>query len=400
MPGSTASLTIAASTSCADRSPPAADVFELARGPLQDPFETAQRREDLRRLVSDVGRLPEHQRSALLMREIDGLSYADIAGVLDVTVPSVKSLLVRARMGLVEAIEARDTACEVIREDLVSAYDRGVKSSARARRHLRECDGCREYRTALRGMKRSFAALTPAAGLGGPIALIASLSSGGKVAAVVCTAALATGTAVEVERKLTHPHKAAARVAAAPVRAEPAAPVDVSKRVVAPVTQAVRDRSAARSRPAPATHIESTAASAAPVTAIQQPRTAPVATAEPLAPTRDPSPTGASAAPPETVAEVEVDPAVAVPEPVVGEAETVAGTRGRASRRHAAPRLRSAARTLSVAPSADPDRHRRASCRPWQRPRSGQWHHHCTLPVLPRTTIHEPMTPAADGRNH
>ena len=128
---------------------------------MQDPFETAQRRDDLRRLVSDVGRLPEHQRSALLMREIDGLAYADIAGVLDVTVPAVKSLLVRARMGLVEAIEARETACEVIREDLVSAYDRGVKSSARARRHLRECDGCREYRTALRGMKRSFAALTP-----------------------------------------------------------------------------------------------------------------------------------------------------------------------------------------------------------------------------------------------
>ena len=32
----------------------------------------AERREDLRRLVADVRRLPEQQRSALLMREIEG----------------------------------------------------------------------------------------------------------------------------------------------------------------------------------------------------------------------------------------------------------------------------------------------------------------------------------------
>jgi RNA polymerase sigma factor (sigma-70 family) len=82
-------------------------VFEMSRTPLHDPLEDAQRREDLRRLVTDVGRLPEQQRSALLMREIDGMSYADLATALDVTVPAVKSLLVRARLGLVEAAEAR-----------------------------------------------------------------------------------------------------------------------------------------------------------------------------------------------------------------------------------------------------------------------------------------------------
>src|SRR3954471_18660379 len=72
--------------------PPASEIFELSRTPLQDPIETAQRRDDLRRLVEDVGRLPEQQRSALLMREIDGLAYADIAEALDVTVAAVKSL--------------------------------------------------------------------------------------------------------------------------------------------------------------------------------------------------------------------------------------------------------------------------------------------------------------------
>ena len=93
-------------------------IFEVSRTPLHDPVEEAQRREDLRRLVADVGRLPEQQRSALLMREIDGMSYADLADALDVTVPAVKSLLVRARIGLVEAAEARDTDCDVIRDDL------------------------------------------------------------------------------------------------------------------------------------------------------------------------------------------------------------------------------------------------------------------------------------------
>ena len=57
-------------------------------------------------LINDVqaaGLTPEQQRSALLMRELEGLSYGDLAAALDVTVPAVKSLLVRARIGLVEA---------------------------------------------------------------------------------------------------------------------------------------------------------------------------------------------------------------------------------------------------------------------------------------------------------
>ena len=166
--------------------PPPAEVFEVSRKPLHDPVEEAQRRDDLRRLVLDVANLPEQQRSALLMREIDGMTYADLAVALDVTVPAVKSLLVRARIGLVEAAEARDADCGEIRADLLRSYDKGVKASGRARKHMRSCDGCREYRVALRGMRRSFAALTPV-GLG-PIALVAKLigfggSAGGAAAA-------------------------------------------------------------------------------------------------------------------------------------------------------------------------------------------------------------------------
>jgi len=203
------------------------DVIELSRGPLPDPMAEAERRDDLRRLVADVQRLPEQQRSALLMRELEGLTYADLAAALDASVPAVKSLLVRARIGLVEAAEARDTACADIRRDLAASFDRGVRASGKARRHLRECDGCRTYRSELRGVQRGLAALAP--GGVGPLALAAKLlglgggagsaaaggtaiiASGGgaamtsataKVVAVVAAAALTAGGAVEIEERV------------------------------------------------------------------------------------------------------------------------------------------------------------------------------------------------------
>jgi RNA polymerase sigma factor (sigma-70 family) len=231
--------------------PAPAELFEVSRRPLHDPLEEAQRREDLTRLVSDIARLPQQQRSALLMREIDGMSYQDLAEALDVTVPAIKSLLVRARMGLVEAAEARDADCAEIRRDLLAAYDRGVKASGHARRHMRTCAACAEYRTALRGVRRSFAALAPVGF--GPLALVANLlgiggggagaaagaGAGGsaasavaatatacKVAAVVCTAAITAGGAVEanhlVQEQRTH-HRAHPAAVKATAPAVPAA---------------------------------------------------------------------------------------------------------------------------------------------------------------------------------
>src|SRR5829696_903575 len=101
--------------------PPPPETFELIRPPASDPIVETEQRESLRRLVADVQRLPEQQRSALLMRELSGMSYDDLAVALDVTVPAVKSLLVRARVGLAQAAEARDTACMEIREALADS---------------------------------------------------------------------------------------------------------------------------------------------------------------------------------------------------------------------------------------------------------------------------------------
>src|SRR6202035_86153 len=60
--------------------------------------DQVMRRESFRQLIADVHDLPETQRTALLLREIDALSYEQISHAMETTVPSVKSLLVRARI--------------------------------------------------------------------------------------------------------------------------------------------------------------------------------------------------------------------------------------------------------------------------------------------------------------
>ena len=80
--------------------------------------DKVMRRESFRELIADVHQLPETQRTALLLREIDALSYEQIAHAMETTVPSVKSLLVRARISLAEAAEARKLSCEEVRLEL------------------------------------------------------------------------------------------------------------------------------------------------------------------------------------------------------------------------------------------------------------------------------------------
>ena len=136
-----------------------------------------EQRDALRRLIADVQRLPEQQRSALLMRELGGMTYADVAGALGVSVPAVKSLLVRARVGLAQANEARDTACAEIREDLIV-----VPRPRRARQRPGPPPPARlpqlpQFRTEVRGVSRQLAALTPTLG---PIGVIAKLLGSGR----------------------------------------------------------------------------------------------------------------------------------------------------------------------------------------------------------------------------
>ena len=156
----------------------------------------AERSAALARLVADVQTLPEQQRSALLMRELQGLSYAELGSALGVSVPAVKSLLLRARTGLIDISVARDTPCGEIRAELLAAADRSVRISGRARRHCGECSGCDGYRGELKRVRRSFASLTPAGPLGQLGMLLGIGGGGGAAAAGGGGAAAAGGSAI------------------------------------------------------------------------------------------------------------------------------------------------------------------------------------------------------------
>jgi RNA polymerase sigma factor (sigma-70 family) len=145
--------------------------------------ERVQNREEFRSLLSDVGNLPETQRSALLLREIDAMSYEEIAQAMDTTVPGVKSLLVRARIALAESSQARQLTCDEVRIELAEAAEGLAKVSGPVRRHIKSCDPCRAFRTQLRSDTRALAAIFPAGPLlilkGAVLAKLSGLFGGG-----------------------------------------------------------------------------------------------------------------------------------------------------------------------------------------------------------------------------
>jgi RNA polymerase sigma factor (sigma-70 family) len=123
--------------------------------------EKVHNREEFRQIISDVNKLPETQRSALLLREMDALSYEEIADAMETTVPSVKSLLVRARISLAEASQARLLTCGEVRVELSEAAEGLRKVSAPVRRHVRECEECADFRSQVRSNEKLLAALFP-----------------------------------------------------------------------------------------------------------------------------------------------------------------------------------------------------------------------------------------------
>jgi len=82
------------------------DVVHLHPAEDADPVLRAIEHELLRAVVDGIGELPERQRRALVMRELDGASHVEMAAALGTSIPATKSLLVRARTTLQEAVAA------------------------------------------------------------------------------------------------------------------------------------------------------------------------------------------------------------------------------------------------------------------------------------------------------
>jgi RNA polymerase sigma factor (sigma-70 family) len=203
--------------------------------------QTVEDRERLALLRADLRDLPERQRSALVLRELSGLSHEEIAVVLDSSAGAVKQTIFEARAGLHECAEGRTMLCADVQRAL-SDGDGRVLRGRRIRAHIRSCRACRTFKTALAQRPADLAALAPALPATAGAALLAHLLPGakaglassagtaagagggmaatvaGKVAIVAVATATLAGTGTVVRDAATAPHRSTPSAPSAPVR--------------------------------------------------------------------------------------------------------------------------------------------------------------------------------------
>ena len=115
---------------------------------------------ELESVMAGIRELPEAQRTALLMRELAGHSYREIAALLEVDEAAVHGLIARARTSLRSYREAYEMSCAAARAALAAEPD-GRRGDRTVRRHVRMCASCRAYKRGLRGDARALRGLVP-----------------------------------------------------------------------------------------------------------------------------------------------------------------------------------------------------------------------------------------------
>src|SRR5947209_9354266 len=170
--------------------------------------------EDIRRALSH---LAFNQRAALVMRELEGRSYAEIAEILGLSTSAVETLIFRARRALREQLEGSLTCGEAelaISRQLDGCLTRQEKGALRA--HLRECGECASFARRQRAQRAALRSL----GLVPVPSSLLSLFGGGatstlgttlavKAAAAVAVGAVVGGVGYEGVRHVTHVQPAA-----------------------------------------------------------------------------------------------------------------------------------------------------------------------------------------------
>jgi RNA polymerase sigma factor (sigma-70 family) len=125
----------------ARREQPSAEIAE----PVTEGLTThVLRREHLRELLLDMRRLPEDQRTALVLSGLGTLNHRQVAETLGIPASKVKALVFQARESLQAAQAARDTDCSEIREQLSTLRGAALRRG-NLRRHLQDCSACREF---------------------------------------------------------------------------------------------------------------------------------------------------------------------------------------------------------------------------------------------------------------
>jgi RNA polymerase sigma factor (sigma-70 family) len=209
--------------------------MEVVTPPL---VEEVERRTEMRDLLTGVSRLPEPQRTALVLFGLCGHAQADVAAVIGCDEPRVRALVYQARSSLLADRRARETPCHEVREKL--ALGRGAALRRRSlRRHVKFCPGCAEFRAEVLRQRRlmgltppavpsmalkaqvlaaaGMAASTAGGGGGASVGLGGSLGLAKVVtAALVLTATPVGGGILLRDDRAPHAHAPATRAAPAP----------------------------------------------------------------------------------------------------------------------------------------------------------------------------------------
>jgi RNA polymerase sigma factor (sigma-70 family) len=215
--------------------------FDDRVGDIVPEDERGPKAEDIQRAL---GHLAFNQRAALVMRELEGRSYAEIAEILETSVSAVETLLFRARRALREQLEGTLTCAEA--ERAISRQTDGLltrpeRSALRA--HLRHCKECERLGRSQRAHKKAFRAL---ALVPIPTSLTSLFGGGGavvgggvalKAAAFIAAGVVATGVGYEGARELSTPSRAPEAVVPATTPAVRRATPIVSPVLRAPVTK-------------------------------------------------------------------------------------------------------------------------------------------------------------------
>jgi RNA polymerase sigma factor (sigma-70 family) len=139
---------------------PVVELTEADEPAAPSTVERALERERLALLVSDLRELGDRQRGALLMRELSGLSHAEISLALGISVGAAKQAIFEARRALLDLEEGRAMTCEQVRR-MISDGDGRVLRARRVRGHMRDCADCAAFAAAIPARRAELQALAP-----------------------------------------------------------------------------------------------------------------------------------------------------------------------------------------------------------------------------------------------
>ncbi|MBI4571286.1 MAG: sigma-70 family RNA polymerase sigma factor [Chloroflexi bacterium] len=153
-----------ASRACIDRARASARVGageelpEQLVAPADDSPEQATIQHERERVLwQALGALPARQHLALFLREVEGLSYQEMAGVLNTTPSAIETLLFRARRGVGEAFERLQSVserCGQAKKTMAVLID-GEATLVQRQAVLAHVDECRRCRGELGRFRRA-----------------------------------------------------------------------------------------------------------------------------------------------------------------------------------------------------------------------------------------------------